>query len=117
MLRAQVAQENLVLAPVRIVAVQRLAADGPVRALDVLCRPRLEPAPRLEPRIHLQELLARDTTPLLERRPLGRRLAAVAPRVPTLDLRRVLEGHDRQHSTCKHDDIHGAYDTTFTSLG
>ena len=105
---AEVAEEDLVLVPVGVVAVHRLAADGPHVRADGLRGARLELAGRLEVARHLADLLERHA-PLLLERPGGRHLAGVAPGVPALDLGRVLERHDLGLRSCceRHAGKHG----------
>ena len=91
MLRAERTEQVLVGIPVGVVAVHRLAADGPLGRLDVLRAAHGETADFLEARVERVELLPSDARLFL--RGLGR--LVVIPCVPALDLRRVLESDGR----------------------
>ena len=121
---AEVAEEELELVPVGVVAVHRLAADGPHIRADRLRGARLELAGGLEAARHLADLCKRHALLLLER-PGGRRLAGVTPGIPGFDFRRVLErddlrrfgartpgGQGRRHHDCSLD-FHGRKYTIF----
>ena len=88
-LDAEGRDEVLVGVPVGIVPVHRLAAYGPLGRLHVLRVPHGEASDLLEPGVELVEPRPGHAGPFLARR----LFLVVLPRVPALDLGRVLEGH------------------------
>ena len=91
-LDAQSGQEFLEAVPFGVVAIHRLAPDRPRRRLHLGRRARGESANLLESGIHGIELLPRDARLLvLKHARRGRFGEMVAPGVPALDRRRVLE--------------------------